>query len=245
METKSSEDKQYYNHQMMSPEIVEIGDDIKSSICSRDEGIADVYVAVGKNDLDVIRWVLNHAVLPGSRVFLVHVYPPIAYIPTPVGRLTSSQLSNEQVQIYIKEENNKRRNLLQKYINLCTDARVPVDTMLVESNAVTKAVLDLIPVLNITNLVMGTKRPPIRLIKKSAGKAQHVQKSAPEYCEVTIVYDGKKVVDGDDQKVVDGKQQQSNEGVSSIVASDRRKSKSAQQPPRTFLDCICFSGKFS
>lgn len=41
-----------------------------------------------------------------------------------VGRLSSSQLSNEQVQIYIKEENNKRRNLLQKYITLCTDARV-------------------------------------------------------------------------------------------------------------------------
>lgn len=68
---------------MMSPEIVEIGEDIKSSICSRDEGIADVYVAVGKNDLDVIKWVLDHAVLPGTRVFLVHVYPPIAYIPTP------------------------------------------------------------------------------------------------------------------------------------------------------------------
>lgn len=82
-------------------------------------------------------------------------------------------------------------------------------------------------------------------MKKSVGKAQHVQKSAPEYCEVTIVYDGKKVVDDDDKKVVDGKQQQLNENVSSIVASDRRKLKSAQQPPRTFLDCICFSGKFS
>lgn len=227
---------------MMSPEIVEIGEDVKSSICSRDEGTADVYVAVGKNDLDVIKWVLDHAILPGTRVFLVHVYPPIAYIPTPVGRLSSSQLSNEQVQIYIKEENNKRRNLLQKYINLCTDARVPVDTMLVESNAVTKAILDLIPVLNITNFVMGTKRPPIRLVKKSVGKAQHVQKSAPEYCEVTIVYDGKKVVEGDGKNVVDDKQQSN---VSSIVASNPGKLKSAQQPPRTFLDCICFSGKFS
>ncbi|KAL1814648.1 hypothetical protein DCAR_0518810 [Daucus carota subsp. sativus] len=237
METRSSEDIQYYNHQMMSPEIVELGEDIKSSICSREEGSADVFVAVGKNDLDVITWVLNHAALPGTRVFLVHVYPPIAYIPTPVGRLSSSQLSNEQVQIYIKEENNKRRNLLQKYITLCTDARVPVDTMLVESNAVTKAILDLIPVLNITNLVMGTKRPPIRLLKKSVGKAEYVQKSAPEYCEVTIVHEGK--------KVVDGKQQQLNENGPSIVASNPGKLKSAQQPPRTFLDCICFSGKFS
>lgn len=92
------------------------------------------------------------------------------------------------MQIYINEENNRRRNLLQKYINLCTDAKVReftfvdilsqylhkkiayvcfgfwlqvvVDTMLVESNAVAKAILDLIPVVNITNLVMGTNRPP-------------------------------------------------------------------------------------
>lgn len=84
-----------------------------------------------------------------------------------------------------------------------------------------------------------------RMMKKSVGKAQQVQKSAPEYCEVTIVYDGKKVVEGDSKKVVNGKQQQSNENVSSIVESNRGKLKSAQQPPRTFLDCICFSGKFS
>lgn len=71
------------NWQLMSPEIVEIGEEKKSSIGSRDEGTADVYVAVGKNDLDVIRWVLNHGVLPGTRVFLVHVFSPIAYIPTP------------------------------------------------------------------------------------------------------------------------------------------------------------------
>lgn len=32
--------------------------------------------------------------------------------------------------------------------------------MLLENNATTKAIIDLIPVLNITNLVMGTKRPP-------------------------------------------------------------------------------------
>lgn len=76
-----------------------------------------------------------------------------------------------------------------------------------------------------------------RLIKKSVGKAQYIQKTAPEYCEVTIVYDGK--------KVADSKQQKLNENGSSIVASNPGKLKSSQQPPRTFLDCICFSGKFS
>ena len=43
-----------------------------------------------------------------------------------VGRLSRSQLSKEQLKVYINEENNRRRNLLQKYIRLCTDAKVCV-----------------------------------------------------------------------------------------------------------------------
>ncbi|KAF7134590.1 hypothetical protein RHSIM_Rhsim08G0176600 [Rhododendron simsii] len=77
-----------------------------------------------------------------------------------VGRLSRSQLTQEQVRFYVNKENNWRRNILQKYIQLCTDTKVTVDTALLESNSTAKAILDLIPVLNITYLVMGTKRPP-------------------------------------------------------------------------------------
>ncbi|KAJ6375510.1 hypothetical protein OIU77_000491 [Salix suchowensis] len=59
----------------MSPEIVEIGEDIKTITSSIDGVNHDVYVAVGKNDMDVLKWALDHAVLPGARVFLVHVFP--------------------------------------------------------------------------------------------------------------------------------------------------------------------------
>ncbi|KAJ6418213.1 hypothetical protein OIU84_001579 [Salix udensis] len=110
----------------MSPEIVEIGEDIKTVTSSRDGVNRDVYVAVGKNDMDVLKWALDHAVLPGARVFLVHVFPPLTYIPTPVGRLSRSQLSRDQMRFYINEENNRRRNRLQKYISLCADAKVQI-----------------------------------------------------------------------------------------------------------------------
>lgn len=73
-----------------SPEIVELGGEITSTSgitagsSSRDiAGVNDVYVAVGKDDTDVLKWVLDNAVSPGSRVFLVHVFPPITHIPTP------------------------------------------------------------------------------------------------------------------------------------------------------------------
>jgi len=43
----------------------------------------DVYVAVGKDDLEVLKWALHHAVLPGARVNLIHVFPPLNSVPTP------------------------------------------------------------------------------------------------------------------------------------------------------------------
>ena len=72
-----------YSARIMSPEIVEIGDDSKSITNSIDGISNDVYVAVGKNDTDVLKWALDHAVSPGARVFLVHVFPPLTYISTP------------------------------------------------------------------------------------------------------------------------------------------------------------------
>ncbi|KAI3856306.1 hypothetical protein MKX03_014896, partial [Papaver bracteatum] len=115
----------YNNESMISPEIVEISEESRSfmmSSVSRDGGI-NVYVAVGKDDLHVLKWTLDQSVLPGATVFLIHIFPPITSIPTPVGRLSKSQVSQEQVKTYIREENSRRRNLLQKYIRLCSDAK--------------------------------------------------------------------------------------------------------------------------
>lgn len=82
--TAEGMDIQYCSARMMSSEIVEIVEDSKSiASTNRDGGIHDVYVAVGKDDLDVLKWALDHAVSPGARVFLVHVFPAITYIPTP------------------------------------------------------------------------------------------------------------------------------------------------------------------
>ncbi|KAJ8752057.1 hypothetical protein K2173_001084 [Erythroxylum novogranatense] len=186
---------QYCTARMMSPEIVELGEDSRSFNISRDRSIHDVYVAVGKDDLEVLKWTLHHAVTPGARVFLIHVFPLLTSIRTPVGRISRSKLSNEQLRGYVNEENNKRRSLLQKYIRLCNDSKVAVDTVLLESKDTAQAILGLIPVLNITSLVMGATRPPhARILGKRATKGKIVQKKAPDYCEVIIVHNGKKVI---------------------------------------------------
>ncbi|KAK2663670.1 hypothetical protein Ddye_002244 [Dipteronia dyeriana] len=223
---------QYCSTSIMLPEIVEIGDDSKSISAGIDIVADDVYVAVGKDDLDVLKWALDHAVSPGSRIFLVHVFPPITYINTPVGKLARNQLSQEQVRVYINEDNNRRRNLLQKYIRLCTDAKVTVETMLLESNVTGKAILDLISVLNITSLVIGTKRlPGSRLFRKKQEKGEFVKKNAPEYCEVTIVNGGKKVME-------------EGQVVPSSPHSGPGRQKISRLSQRNMFECVCFSGKF-
>ncbi|KAF8378232.1 hypothetical protein HHK36_029571 [Tetracentron sinense] len=233
----SSEQPQYRKFQAMSPEIVEIEENSINSVTSNiDEGTKDVYVCVGKDDLDVLKWALDHVVLPGARVFLVHVFPPINYIPTPVGRLSKSQVSKEQVNTYIREENTRRRTLLYKYIRLCTDVKVVVDTMLIESDLTAKAILDLIPVLNITTLVMGSKRSSTsRRSKKGLGKSEFVRKNAPNFCEVTIVFNDRRVM---------GIQQVPGLEPSSPASSDRRPI-TTRHPEKNFFEWVCFTGKFS
>ena len=80
---KQAEEWQYQSMPMKSPEIVEIGEDSKSFTSSREGGFKDVYVAVGRDDLDVLKWALDHSASPQARIFLVHVFPPQTYISTP------------------------------------------------------------------------------------------------------------------------------------------------------------------
>ncbi|CAN6718048.1 unnamed protein product [Malus baccata var. baccata] len=155
---------------------------------SKDVVLNDVYVAVGKDDTDALKWTLDNAASLGStRVFLVHFFPPINHIPTPAGRLTMSQLNEDQVRLYVNEESNKRSNLLQKYVNLCNDAKVTVETMLIETNCTSKLILDLIPALRITHLVIGIKRHS----RKQLLSGEFVKINAPDFSEVSIVHEGR------------------------------------------------------
>ncbi|XP_048444985.1 U-box domain-containing protein 52-like [Pyrus x bretschneideri] len=193
--------KIYVKAGALSPEIVknrEIQEeDSESPIfterTSKHVVVNDVYVAVGKDDTDVLKWTLENAASSGStRVFLVHVFPPVTHVPTPVGRLARSQLNEDQVRLYVKEESNKRSNLLQKYVNLCNDARVTAETILHESNCTEESILNLIPALSITHLVIGTKRHS-RRAGKQLSLGEFVKNNAPDFCEVSIIHKGNEV----------------------------------------------------
>ncbi|KAK7389119.1 hypothetical protein VNO78_23951 [Psophocarpus tetragonolobus] len=221
-------DHGHYSRQTLSTEIVEIVEDGKSITRNTDRRVDDLYVAVGKDDLNVVKWVLDHAVSPGSRIFLIHVSSPITLIPTPVGKFERCQLTPQQVRLYMNEVNNKRKDLLQKYIQMINEAKVTAETLLLESKDTGKAILDLISILNISNIVIGIKKLPYTRRNNRLSKGELVKKHAPNSCEVTLVYNSEVFVS---DPYMDG------------LVSYSLTSQSKSHSKNNFFQCMCFSGK--
>ncbi|WJX96989.1 hypothetical protein P8452_78117 [Trifolium repens] len=162
-----------------------------------------VYVAVGKSDtsMEALSWTLNNLITHHSTntmLYLIHVFPEIKHIPHPlgVGMIARNQVSAEQVEIYMDQERDKRRQLLHKFLHSCSLSKVKVDTILIESDLVAKAILDLIPILQITNLVIGANKFNLRKSrskKGNGGVADQVVQNAPQNCKVRVICEGKEV----------------------------------------------------
>ncbi|KAL6542960.1 hypothetical protein OROHE_010480 [Orobanche hederae] len=162
-----------------------------------------VYVAVGKQggvddqtSMGALIWAIKDAAInPSSVVFLVHVFPETKYIPTPLGNLPISRVNPEQKEVYMATERSKRRDFLQKFLNVCSASKVKADTILIESEMEAKAILDLIPILNIRKLILGATNSTIRRMRsrKGSGVAHQILKSAPDFCEVKIICEGKEM----------------------------------------------------
>ncbi|KAK9134002.1 hypothetical protein Scep_013530 [Stephania cephalantha] len=194
----------------------------------------DVYVAVGKNgsSMDALKWALKQSQLNNTCivVYLIHVFPEIHHIPTPLGKFSKDQLSADQVENYMCQERSKRRQLLQKFLDVCTTFQLNVETMLIESDDVAKAVIDLVPVLNIRRLIAGTTKSSLRKLKKGSGIAGQILKNAPETCEVKIICEGKEVIAEQipSPKVVNMAENGDEKQVDNTVSQS----------------CVCFSRKF-
>ncbi|KAG6639186.1 U-box domain-containing protein 35-like isoform X2 [Carya illinoinensis] len=198
-----------------------------------------VFVAVGNTEssssMGALAWTLNRLVSPSTVLRLLHVFPVIRYIPSPLGPLPRSKVKPELVKNYVMQEKGKRRKHLQKFLDTCSVSKVKVDVMLVEGDNITKAILDLIPILNIRKLVLGTTESSLRKSesKRGNGIADQILHNAPETCEIKIVSRGKEVID----RMI----------VWPSPSSNTSKSKSMREgeedkPHASFL-CMCFNFK--
>lgn len=217
-------------------------EDFGESLFSLDVGYREdnVYVAVGKceSSTDALAWTLKHAVTPSTIVYLVHVFPEIRHVATPLGKLPKSQANPLQLESHMAQERGKRRELLQKFLDMCSSSQVKADTMLIESDMVGKAILDLIPVLNVRKLVVGAAKSSLRKLRtrRGSGIADQLVQNAPEYCDVKIVCEGKEV-----------SMEQMNGVPSPRSTSDdspKPKQNGVEEQYNDSFSCACFKPKF-
>ncbi|KAG4948900.1 hypothetical protein JHK86_042139 [Glycine max] len=87
-----------------------------------------VYVAVGKSQssMEALAWTLNNLATPSTMLYLIHIFPEIKLLPNPlgVGMIPKDQVSPEQVESYMAQERGKRRELLNKFLQLCSASKV-------------------------------------------------------------------------------------------------------------------------
>ncbi|XP_021293681.1 U-box domain-containing protein 35 isoform X2 [Herrania umbratica] len=220
--------------------LASIKEEDASSLFSFDVNNAEdiVYVAVGKSESSIgaLSWTLSHFVNTSSVLYLIHVFPEIHHIPSPLGMLPKSKVSPSQVENYMAQERGKRRELLQKFLNICSASKVTVDTMLIESDMVAKAILDLIPILNIRKLVVGTSNCSPRKLKsrRGIGIADQIFQNAPDTCEVKVVCEGKEVITS--QMIASPSASAGNEAYFKALQKADHNSDS--------FSCMCFRPKF-
>ncbi|XP_014518232.1 U-box domain-containing protein 35 [Vigna radiata var. radiata] len=190
-----------------------------------------VYVAVGKSpsSIQALSWTLTNFTTPSTILYLIHVFPEINLLPNPlgVGVIPKEQVSPEHVESYMAQERGKRRELLNKFLQLCSASKVKVETILIESDLIAKAIIDLIPILQIRKLVIGASKSQIRKLrsKKGSGIADQILQNAPESCNVSIVCEGKEV----------------NEQIAAAIATDTSMSQKNKHHQNASVSCVCFN----
>ncbi|XP_073313347.1 uncharacterized protein [Primulina huaijiensis] len=121
------------NRQMNNLETIK--EDTDGSLFSFDfhggGGDDSVYVAVRKQNeeasMDALIWAMKNTVIsPSTVVFLIHVFPETKFIPSPLGKLSVSQVNPEQKENYMAQERGKRREFLQKFLNVCSASQSQV-----------------------------------------------------------------------------------------------------------------------
>ncbi|KAL5661508.1 hypothetical protein ACJX0J_028633, partial [Zea mays] len=78
------------------------------------------------------------------------------------GMMPKSQASPEQIETYLNQERSKRRDMLQKFLDQCREIQVTVDVYLIESDQIANAIIELVPVLRISQLVLGVSKSNVR-----------------------------------------------------------------------------------
>ncbi|KAF8044352.1 hypothetical protein BT93_A2368 [Corymbia citriodora subsp. variegata] len=142
----------------------------------------------------VVRWALDKFVPQGEVLFkLLHVRPRITAVPTPMGNsIPLSQVREDVVAAYKKEIEWQTNEMLLPYKKMCSQRKVQVEVMLIESDDVENAIAEEVNKSAISKLVIGAASRGIftRKVKKH-NLSSRISACTPSFCTVFAVSKGK------------------------------------------------------
>ncbi|MCO5549314.1 hypothetical protein L7F22_002782 [Adiantum nelumboides] len=154
-----------------------------------------VGIGVGKglSGLYSLKWALEKIVPPDGSVYLLHVQPPLRFIPYAMGGKIPVEKANwETVKRFKEDIFLEKENLMNNYRRLCDKKKVKHTVLYAENDSVQKGLVEQIMKLGITRLVLGTSSQGLlsRAFKKESVPTS-VAKNAPVFCTVIVVCKGK------------------------------------------------------
>lgn len=140
----------------------------------------------------VVKWALEKFVPEGKVIFkLIHVRPRITGVPTPMGNsIPLSQVREDVAAAYIKEVEWQTIERLLPYKKLCTQKKVEVDVVVIESGDVAFAIAEEVAKRGINKLVIGASSRGL-FSRKREGLSSRISICTPRFCAVYVVSKGK------------------------------------------------------
>lgn len=166
-------------------------DDNLASLPSLSSVVA-VAINGDSNSRHVVKWALEKIVPEGKVVFkLIHVRARITSVPTPMGNfIPLSEARDDVAAAYIKEIEWQTSERLLPYKKLCTQKKVEVDVVVIESDDVANAIAEEVAKHGIHKLVIGASSRGL-FTRKLKGLSSRISVCTPRSCTVYAVSKGK------------------------------------------------------
>ncbi|KAG1359598.1 U-box domain-containing protein 33 [Cocos nucifera] len=155
-----------------------------------------VYVALGKEVKEGkanLLWVLENTSRE-KKIVIVHVHRPAQKIPMMGAWFPVNQLKEREVKAYWQFEREKMNKSLNGYLDICAHFKVQAEKLVIETDDVSKGLVELVAKHGITKLVMGAAADKhySRKMKELRSKtALSVQQQADLSCKILFVCRGK------------------------------------------------------
>ncbi|XP_062178877.1 U-box domain-containing protein 34-like isoform X1 [Phragmites australis] len=161
--------------------------DSSSSAASGGPQVAVAVRGDGRASRRAARWAAASLVPAGGRVALVHVIPPVSFVPTPSGeRVPVERMEREVVEIYAQDRRARAQEVFLPFRRLC--GRRTVETVVLEGDSVAEALVTYAVESGVRSLVLGSASLSwLRRMLRLRDVPAVVLKIMPSSCNVFVV----------------------------------------------------------